>query len=179
MNKSTAWHKVVHEFQELLVVSLLVTPFFLSFTAYRRLLVHEPVSAFFDYGMALVNALVLAKVILIGEIAGLGKRVEKRPLLISTIAKALVFSVFALAFHILEIIVRGLLHHDTFGGALHGVVVAESGELLTRGLIFFFAFIPFFALRELRRVLGEVEFKDLFLGKKSRPPVDLHLSHAK
>lgn len=179
MDKTTARRKIRHEFQELLVVSLLVVPFFVSFAAYRRLLLGAHESAFFDYGMAIVNALVLAKVILIGDLVGLGKRFENKPLIVSTIFKALVFAGFALIFHALEGIVRSLLHHQTFLGALHTLAVDESGVLLTRGLIFFFAFIPFFALRELRRVVGEDEFRQLFVGKREPPPMDLRFSHAR
>lgn len=179
MDKTTARRKIRHEFQELVVVSLLVVPFFVSFAAYRRLLLGAHESAFFDYGMAIVNALVLAKVILIGEIVGLGRRFENKPLIFSTIFKALVFAGFALLFHALEDIVHSLLHHQTFLGALHTLVVAESGGLLlTRALIFFFAFIPFFALRELRRVVGEDEFRRLFVGKREPPHMDLRLDRA-
>lgn len=64
--------------------------------------------------MAIVSALVLAKVILIGEIVGLRRGPENKPLIVSTTFKALVFTGFALVFHALESIVRNLLTRPNF-----------------------------------------------------------------
>jgi hypothetical protein len=44
-------------------------------------------------------------------------------------------------------------------GAFHDV---RTDERLGRGIIIFCVFISFFAFRELRRVLGEDKFQDLF-----------------
>jgi hypothetical protein len=67
-----------------------------------------------------------------------------------------------LAFHVLESTVRGLLHGQTFFDALQAVAVAGRRELIGLGFVILFGFIPFFALREIRRVLGEDEFRHLF-----------------
>jgi hypothetical protein len=68
--------------REFLFVFLFVAPFFLSFEGYKMYLPHEPGSSLFKYGVALLNALVLSKVILIGELAGLGRYSEHKPLII-------------------------------------------------------------------------------------------------
>jgi hypothetical protein len=167
MDKRTIWQKIVHETVELLNASLFIAPLYLAFTAYRRLLIGEAGSAAVDYGMAVVSSLILAKVILVGEIFGLGKRFEKDPLIVPTVVKALMFTILQLAFDLIEHTVRRLLHHEGFLGALRSSVTAERRELLTRAAIFFFAFIPFFALRELRRVLGEAHFRHLFGQKRT------------
>jgi hypothetical protein len=125
-----------------------------------------------------VNALVLAKIILIGELARLGKSSENRRLIISTVHKAAVFTVFYLAFHVLESAVRGLLHGQTFFGALRAATVTEGKELLSLAFVMFFAFIPFFALRETRRVLGADKFRDLFFAKRQPPSSDEVGKHA-
>ena len=65
--------------------------FFGSFTTYRRLVLAEYQIGYFEYGWALLKALVLAKVILIGEILHLGERFHDRPLLVSTLWKTLMF----------------------------------------------------------------------------------------
>jgi hypothetical protein len=167
MDKRTIWQKIGHEFVELLNSSLFIAPLYLSFTAYRRLVTGEAGTAAVEYGMALVSSLILAKIVLIGEIVGLGKRFEKDPLIVPTVVKALLFTVLQLAFNLVEHTVRGLLHHEGFLRALRSAVTAERRELLTRAAIFFFAFIPFFALRELRRVLGEAHFRHLFGRKRT------------
>jgi hypothetical protein len=109
---------------------------------------------------------VLSKVILLGELAGLARYPEHKPLIISTILKAGMFTVLYVLFHVLEHTIHGLLHRETFLGALHSV--AGKGVILARALTVFFAFIPLFALFETRRVMGEDEFLSLFIGREPR-----------
>ncbi|HUB32077.1 MAG TPA: hypothetical protein VMA31_03575, partial [Bryobacteraceae bacterium] len=61
------------------------------------------------------------------------------------------------------------VHGATLAGAVHAVIVAGKGEVIVRALTIFFAFIPFFALFEVRRVMGEDRFLGLFLGREPRP----------
>jgi hypothetical protein len=46
----------------------------------------------------------------------------------------------------------------------HAYCGSGKEELLRLGLVFFFAIIPFFALREMRRVVGAGNFRHLFFG---------------
>ena len=167
MDSHTVWKKIEHELRELLSAAIFVVPFYLSFTALRRFEAGESGRPYLAYGMALINSLILAKVILIGEIAHLGKRSERRPLIDPTVVKAALFTALQLAFIFVEGTARGMLHHDGVLGALRSSAIAERRELVVHALVFFFAFIPFCALRELRRVLGEQHFQQLFIGKRS------------
>ena len=105
----------------------------------------------------------MAKVILIGEIAKLGKRSENKPLFVSTIHKAVMFTLLYLAFHVLEEGVRGVFHGQGFFRTLDAALL-DKKEVLIRGLVVFFAFIPFFAVREMRRVMGADNIRYLFFG---------------
>jgi hypothetical protein len=69
-----------------------------------------------------------------------------------------------------------LVHGETFLGALHSVAIADKGVILARALTVFFAFIPLFALFEIRRVMGEDEFLSLLMGREphSRSARDFH-----
>jgi hypothetical protein len=162
MNKESGKERIVHELREFLTVFLFLAPFFASFATYRIYL--KGGSELLALGLAMVNALVLAKIILIGEIARLGRRSENKPLLVSTIHKSLMFTLLYLAFHVLEEGVHGVLHGHSFFRPL----VVEKEEFLGLGLVLFFAMIPFFAVREMRRVMGADNFRHLFLGR-NRP----------
>ncbi|HEY7390364.1 MAG TPA: hypothetical protein VH640_17745 [Bryobacteraceae bacterium] len=164
MDRNKAKQRIAHEITELLIVFLFVAPFFLSFEAYRIYLLHEPGNMLFEYGAALVSALALSKIILTGQLFGLGKRSEHQPLIISTVYKAGMFTLLYILFHVLERTIHGVVHGAPFLGALHGAV-ARKGEVIARALAVFFAFIPFFALFETRRVMGEVRFLSIFLGR--------------
>jgi hypothetical protein len=162
--KAHTRERVVHELREFVTVFFFLAPFFLAFEAYRLYLegnLREPLLAF---GMALFNALVLSKVILIGEMAHLGEFSRGKPLHVVTIHKSAVFTVLYSLFHLLERGIHGLLHGESLWKAVQAEIFVHGGGLALRLLVLFFALIPFFALRELRRVIGEEQFQQLFLG---------------
>ena len=113
------------------------------------------VSAIEDYGISVIRALVLGKVILVAEAFRLGRRFEEKPLIIPTLYKTFLFTVCMAVFDIAEALVRGLIGGLGPMGAVDEVMSRFHYEWLSRALINFFAFIPLFAVRELRRVLGE------------------------
>lgn len=159
--------KVLHELREFFGVFLYLAPWFCAFSAYRILILGRVADVSFDFGTALVNALVLSKVILIGEFFHLGKRHEDRPLIYSTIYKSIVFSLLAAAFRLVELVIRGAFHGQRVIETLAALPGTEANELIGRTVVIFFAFLPFFALRETGRVLGEQRLADLFFKPRA------------
>jgi hypothetical protein len=158
-SKADLKQKAVHEFRQFVAISLYLAFFFCAVTTYRMLLLDDFHDAYFNYISGLINALVIAKVILIGEYAHLGKKYEHKPLLLSSAYKALLFGLLVFGFHIVEEAVKRLLHGENMAGALHNMHI---NDLIGRALVTFCTFVPFFAFREVRRVLGEDKLQDLF-----------------
>jgi hypothetical protein len=160
--------KVKHELVELGAISLYLAFFFCALATYSMLLLDKYDISYFSYGVALLNAVVIAKVILIGEYARLGKEHENKPLFVSSLYKAILFSLLVFAFHVVEEMVKRLIHAEGFAGAFHNV---RLDDLLSRTLIIFCTFLPLFAFRELQRVMGEEKFRDLFFrtGATDKP----------
>jgi hypothetical protein len=168
MKASISTQRITDEVAEFLVVFLFIAPFVITLATYRIFIgTHE--STLYVYLAALVNALVLSKVVRTGEMIGLGKTSENKPLILPTLHKSFVFSLFYVAFLGLESTGHNLLHGRGLFAALDVGFVAEKAELLMRGLVTFFGAIPFFALREVRRILGPDTLRDLFFGT-ARPP---------
>jgi hypothetical protein len=161
--------RLAHELREFASIFLFIAPWFLAFSTYRMLLLRRFTEQPFEYGIALLNALILTKVIMAGQYLHLGKRHENKPLIYPTIWKSLLFSLLAAAFKVVEYIVRSILRGGGFAGGVASLHAAGAGEILGRSLVMFFAFIPFFALKETGRVLGEGKLAELFLGAKPRP----------
>jgi hypothetical protein len=157
--KAVIKQKAIHEGQEFAGIALYLAFFFCAVVTYRMLLLRQYQISYFNYGAALINALVIAKVILIGEYARLGHKREAKPLLYTSLYKAFMFSLLVLAFHILEEVIKLLIHGEKIVEALHRV---QIDELLSRCVIIFCTFIPLFAFRELQRVIGEENFRSLF-----------------
>jgi hypothetical protein len=162
--------KITHELSEFLRIFLFLAPLFFTFAAYRMAMLEKPGGKYFAFGAAFVNALLLSKIVLIGEDLKLGKRHESKPLVYSTLYKSLAFTFLVAVFRVLEIVVKGLLHKEGMAGAFAELRGLGIGEVLARSLVMFCAFVPFFALRETARILGERRWEDLFL--RSRPSVE-------
>jgi hypothetical protein len=166
--RSPRRQKVIAELVGTFATFLFLALFFEAFALYRMLLLREYRVEYFTYAAPLVSALILAKVIVIGDAVGLGRRFEEEwPLIVSTLYKAFVFGLLAAVFHVLEEAVRALLHHQ----ALAGFRTATGGyELMARALVLFSVFVPFFAFRETHRVLGGSRLYQLFFRKRSKTP---------
>src|SRR5271168_4855945 len=122
--------KIIHEFQEMLLISAFFGLFFFAFATYKMYLLHQFRSAQFVYVTALINTLVLAKVILLGDFVRVSKRLDHRPLLISAIYKAAFFAVLVAAFHWVEEFVKEANHSRDFADTLHETLQATSWPLL-------------------------------------------------
>lgn len=70
-------------------------------------------------------------------------------------------------FHVLEYMVGGLLRGKGLIGGIEEITSRGKYELLARCMVVFFAFIPFFAFRELGRVLGEGKLRKLFFQRRA------------
>jgi hypothetical protein len=106
---------------------------------------------------------------MIGEYARLGRRLENLPVMAVAISKALLFTLLVLVFHSLEQLLQGFAHHHA-ERAVTAPGATRFDELACRALIAFLAFIPFFVIRELRRVLGESSFVKLMFSSRSARP---------
>src|SRR6516165_7402812 len=132
MKDSPLRHKLTHEITEFLAVFLFLAPFFLAITNYRMYLQGNFSHLYLAYGMSLFNALVLSKIILIGELIHLGGRSRNRPLLFITVDKAAVFTVLYFIFHLLEDGVRGSLRGKGFLEAIRAEDFANIGGFFAR-----------------------------------------------
>ncbi len=164
MKKESVWkQKLIREMTEYWINFAYLAIFFSLFTTYRRLLLAQYQISYGDYGISLIKALILAKVIMLGDALGIGRRRADRPLMFTTLYKTVVFTLWVLLFSVIESTVRGLLHGNGLAGGLHELLSGRQYEALAQCLVVFSAFLPFFAFRELERVLGEGRIRELFI----------------
>jgi hypothetical protein len=158
--------KVVYEAREMLAIFLYLALFFCAFTTYRLLVMAEMGVSYFHYGFALIKALVLTKVILLGQDVRFARVFDDGPLIIPTLYKVILFSLFVMAFEVLEHVIGGFLHGDDLQDAFQEMMSAGWDELLARTLVMMVAFIPLFAFTETARVLGEGKMRELFVNRR-------------
>jgi hypothetical protein len=157
--------KVVHELRRLVAISLYLFGFFAVFRLYTRLVLEEYEIDYFRYGLTLLKSLALAKIILTGETFRLGETSRRWPLVALTAYFAVVFSLFALVFELLEHFVMGWIRGKSAAAVLAEIVDKGWPHLLAMTMVVFVAFLPFFAFRETGRVMGERRLFDLFFRR--------------
>src|SRR5262245_1819927 len=84
--------------------------FLVALTWYRRLILAEYAIPYSNYWVPLIEAAILAKVIMIGDLMHLGRGLERTPLLVPTLYRTVVFSALVGVFSILEHTGDALLH---------------------------------------------------------------------
>lgn len=161
--------KINREMKQFVIIFLYLFLLIGAFNVYGWLLLAEYQVGNFVYGYSLVEALVLAKVIIVGEGLGIGERFSARPLIFPTLYKTMLFALCVLALGVLEHLVTGFLHGKNVAGVFQEVIRGRY-EILGRVLIMFVAFIPFFAFRETMRVLREAKLFDLFFRSRAAAP---------
>jgi len=158
--KKTMKQKAAHEGMELLILFVYLGFFFCALVTYRTLLLKGYESVSLDYGFALLNALIIAKVILIGDFVKAVHKYEAKALVLSVFYKAFIYGIFVFIFHLVEEVIKSLIHHGDVGKAFQEV---KLDQLAIRCLIIFCTFLSLFGFRELRRVIGEEEFHHMVL----------------
>ncbi|MDR3557684.1 MAG: hypothetical protein P4L55_23250 [Syntrophobacteraceae bacterium] len=164
--KRAGWEStVIREMTEFYFYALYLAFFFISFTWYRRLILTEYQVSYLHYGVGIIEALVLAKVIMVGRALHLGERFKGYPLILPIFYKAVVFSVFVGIFGVVESTINGLLHGKGIAAGFNGLIGKGGDELLARCLVTFVAFIPFFTFDELE-LLGEGKIIKLLFQRR-------------
>jgi len=165
--KQAGWkQKIVHEIIEYWITFFYLALVFFAFTSYRRLILAEYQVSYLNYGIAVIEAAILAKVILLGEAARAGRKHEDKPLILPTLHKTIIFAIWVVGFKVLEHIIGGLLRGKGLAGGFNDLISQDGYEILANALVVFAAFVPFFAFRELGRVLGREKLRALFFRRR-------------
>jgi len=158
--------RIKHELTEMLELFFYLAFFFGALAIYDILLLRQyDVNEYWSVGFALINAAVITKVIMIGEYVKLGKQYENKAILISAVWKAFVFGLLVFAFHVVEEVIKRLIHGTELSKSLTNLRLEQFAG---RAIVVFCVFIPLFAWREFRRVMGKEEFRSLFYGSAAR-----------
>lgn len=163
---TTTTHKLkeraYHELREYFVIVLYLWMIFGLFLLYKSVILAENHIRFSDKGLALINALVLGKFVLIARALNLGGRADDAPIIYPTLLKSFLFSVVVVCCKILEDAAVGFYHGKPFSQSIADLGGGNLRGILTLTLLGFVMFIPFFAVGELKRVLGEGKLGRLF-----------------
>ncbi len=163
--KRSLKQRAVHGMREYLVISLYLFIVFSLFTIYKSVILAEHHIDFTLHGFALINALALAKVMLIAQELHLADQFRDAPLIYPTVLKSFVFTILLAGFKIAEQAAVGMYHGKPFDKSLSDLGGGSWQGILSLTGLLFVVLIPFFGFTELRRVLG----RDRLVGVFFRP----------
>ena len=149
------------------VYVIYLTLVFAAFTHYRRLILADVGIIYTEYWIALIKAMIFAKVMMVGDALKLGHSFSQQPLIVPTLVKTVFFTLLVSVFTLIEHGLRGGWNGTGFLQGMVGLLDKGSSEIVANTMVVFVAFIPFFAFRELGRALGaENNMMALFFKKR-------------
>jgi hypothetical protein len=113
------------------------------------------------YGFAIINALILGKVMLVAEDLHFADWFKDKPLIYPVLFKAVAFSCLFLVFDVVEEVLVGVFKGKTIGESIPSFAAQGLSGVLFVGIILAVALIPFFAFRAVGRAIGERELHSL------------------
>ena len=155
--------RILHNFREFVAMFLYLWLLFALFTYHETIVLAKHHIDYKPLGLAFVNAFILAKVMLVAEELRIGTRFRRRAAVFPVLHKSLVFAIIFICFNIAEEIAIGLWKGKTVAESIPKIGGGSPFGLVIASLIFTVALIPFFAFRELSRVLGKGVLETLLL----------------
>lgn len=155
----------IREFKRLLVMVLYLWVVFGLYVLDETIILAKQHVSFSSQGFAIINAIVLAKVLLVAEDLNFANRFKDAPLIYPILYKAFAFSILFIVFHIAESILVGLWRGKSAAESLPQFGGGTWKGILCVVAILFVSLVPFFAFREIGRVIGEDELWDLIFKR--------------
>jgi hypothetical protein len=164
----TVRQRLKHELQEWMVMFAYLWLMFGLFELYQSIVMSEQHLSFRFQGFAVVNALILSKVMLVAEGFHLaGGRQYSRPI-VTTLFKSLVFALLFIVFHILESVIVGVASGKALGASVPTLAGGHLLGIVSLGVIMSVCLVPFFAFREVSHELGEGSLLRLLFERRRR-----------
>jgi hypothetical protein len=162
--------RATNEFRRFILIFLYLWVVFGLLSIHKSVVLAERHLDYQEHAFAFINALVFAKVLLVGEHFHLGTWFKDKPLIYPILHKCFVFTIVLICFHIIESVLVGVWHGSTFAASFPPILGGSLKGILSVGIMCFVVLIPFFAFREIGRVVGRRELSALILKPRVSDP---------
>jgi hypothetical protein len=162
--------KALVEFKRLLAIFLYLWVVFGLLSIHTSIILSQRHLDYTEHTLAIVNAFVFAKVLLIGEHFRVGTRFDRKPLIYPILHKCFVFTLLFIGFHSLESVLIGMWHGHTISDSLPHFFGWNPKGLLAVAVTAFILLLPFFGFREIVRVIGHREMRALLFERRAIDP---------
>ena len=160
--------KIINELKKFLGMAVYLWVMFGLMALHASVVLAERHISYKFYGFAIVNSLILAKVMLIAEDLHLGENFKKRPLVYPILYKAFLFAIVFICFDVAEEVLVGLVRGKTVAQSIPNIGGGSPSGVFFVAIILSVGLIPFFAFREIGRVIGKHELRSLIFTDGAR-----------
>ena len=160
---------VVREVKKFGTLFLYLALVFGLFTLHQWVVLASNHISYVFYGASVINALILAKIMLVAEALHFGERFRDKPLAYPILYKSVAFGLMLVIAYIAEEVIVGLLKGESLAQSAPELGGGTPAGIAAIALIMCVALIPFFAFKELRRVYGGAEFDSLVFKGRAAP----------
>jgi hypothetical protein len=161
-SRQTLKQRAYSQLKEFLIIALYLWVVFGLMEFHKSMILAEHHIDFAYHGFALINALALAKVMLVAKDLHLGDQFNEAPLIYPTMLKSALFTIVLACFKILEVAAVSLYRREPFQQSIGELGGGTWKGMLTLTLLVFALLVPFVGFGELQRALGEDKLKKLF-----------------
>jgi len=169
--KRKAKERAVSEFKRFVAIALYLWVLLSLFEIHRYAVLREfKLSTLSGYkiGFAGINALVLGKVILIGQALHFGERFKDKRLIYSVLFLSAVFASLLVCFEVAEDVITGMIRGKSFMDSIPQMAGGGLEGKLIYGFMAFVVLIPFFLFTEVQRVIGKDKLRSLILQDRAK-----------
>jgi len=155
------------ELREVLGISLFFFICFFIFQLFKHITLSSYNISYYSFGAALVGALIIGKVVFLLDKVSIINRMDSNIAMIGMVFKSFVYLIGYVLFTLLEHLLKGLFHGDSFGSALgHAFGELLTVDFLGTSAMLFIVFVLFNGFWVVRSHLGPKKFYRLFFTKQ-------------
>jgi hypothetical protein len=157
--------RVIREFIRFWILALYLWLLFGLFVLNQAIVYRQEGFELAFHGFAVLNALILAKVMLVFEELEVARWLKGRPLIMTILFEAALCTALFVVFHVVERLVVAAFRGEAMatsvpafgGGGLFGLVIVA--------LIIFVSLLPFFAFKNIARAIGPSGMKEILFHR--------------
>jgi hypothetical protein len=158
--------KAYRQLREFLIIAAYLWGIFGLLEVHKSMILAEHHVNFAYHGFALINALALAKVMLVAQHLHFGKQFNEKPLIYPTLGKSLLFTGVLACFKVLEEAAMSLYGRESFHQRMAELGTGSWKGFLTLSVLVLVLLIPFVGFGEPQRVLGAGKLGELFFRQR-------------
>jgi hypothetical protein len=165
-------HRIYYQVIQFLLIAVYLFVVFAVLALHEEVVAAKNGIAYHFYGFAAINAIILGKVMLVAEDLNFANRffrnliVKNAPLTYVIVFKSVAFTILFFVFDVVEELLVGFFKGKTIVESFPKIGGGSVQGIFSMIVVITVLLIPFFAYREIARIIGERELHSLIFTRK-------------